>query len=210
VGTVRQTLPLAFRVLRSLRPTWELAGVHVIDTAFLRASGVRGLIWDVDGTLTHCRAAEHAPEVCTALAHLLSTDELRHVVLSNCGESRFDQLGEIFPALPIVKGYVCTDGSRVYRVRERGVERWSRAARGVLRPIRKPDPSLVRFAVEVLGIEGGAVAVVGDQYLTDIAAANLAGVRSIKVPTIAPHSFPASVRMLQRVDAWLNRLTVTS
>jgi predicted HAD superfamily phosphohydrolase YqeG len=52
------------------------------------------------------------------------------------------------------------------------------------------------------------VALVGDQYLTDVATANLAGIRSIKVPTLGRASFPPSVRLLQRVDEWLYRLTV--
>jgi predicted HAD superfamily phosphohydrolase YqeG len=50
---------------------------------------------------------------------------------------------------------------------------------------------------------------VGDQYLTDIAGANLAGIRSIKVPTIGRRSFPLPVRFLQWSEELLFR-TVSS
>jgi len=51
-----------------------------------------------------------------------------------------------------------------------------------------------------------AALMVGDQYFTDIASANLAGVRSAKVPTLHRASFPAPVRWSQRLEAVLYRL----
>jgi predicted HAD superfamily phosphohydrolase YqeG len=45
---------------------------------------------------------------------------------------------------------------------------------------------------------------IGDQYFTDIVSANLAGVRSIKVPTLDPPSFPTAVRLSQKFEtAWV-------
>jgi hypothetical protein len=206
--TIRQSLPAARRVLGSLRPTWHLPGVFAIDPPFLRTAGIRALVWDVDGTLMHRHAADVAPEVRGALDRLLSADGLRHVLLSNSSEARFAQLCEIFADIPVVKGYLSASGP-VFRVRHGAAERWSRPASGVLRTIRKPDPLLARFALEVLAIsDRTAVAMVGDQYLTDVATANLAGIRSIKVPTLGRASFPPSVRLLQKVDEWLYRLTV--
>ena len=40
----------------------------------------------------------------------------------------------------------------------------------------------------------------GDQYLTDVAGANLAGIGSIKVRTVRPETFPIAIRWLQRVE----------
>ena len=208
IGTVRQTIPAARRVLAGLRPTWELPGVDAIDVAFLRAAGIRALIWDVDGTITHRHATAPAVEVADAFERLLDCKDLRHAILSNCGEARFAQLARLFPTVPIVRAYA-TKAGELARIHHLGEERWTAPPRGRLRPLRKPDPRLVRFALGALGLaDGRAAALVGDQYLTDIAAANLAGIRSIKVPTTGPASFPPSVRMLQRVDQWLYRLTV--
>jgi predicted HAD superfamily phosphohydrolase YqeG len=208
LATVRQILPTSRRVLGSLRPTWQLPGVFAIDPPFLRTAGIRALVWDVDGTLTHRHAPELAAEVRAPLERLLAADGLKHVLLSNSNEARFAQLCDLFDGVPVVKGYVSAAGP-VFRVRQGSDERWSRPARGVLRPIRKPDPLLARFALQVLEVpDPTAVALVGDQYLTDVATANLAGIRSIKVPTLGRASFPLPVRVLQKVDEWLYRLTV--
>jgi HAD superfamily phosphatase (TIGR01668 family) len=208
LSTIRQVLPTARKVLDNLRPTWHLPGVFAIDPEFLHAAGIRALVWDVDGTLTHRHAPDFAPEVRASLARLRSAEGLRHVVLSNSNEDRFAQLSGMLADVPVVKGYLSAAGP-VFRVRLGTVERWSRPADGVLRPIRKPDPLLARFALEVLEVvDPSTVALVGDQYLTDVATANLAGIRSIKVPTLGRASFPPSVRLLQRVDEWLYRLTV--
>ncbi|MCA9722385.1 MAG: HAD hydrolase-like protein, partial [Gemmatimonadetes bacterium] len=50
------------------------------------------------------------------------------------------------------------------------------------------------------------VVMVGDQYLTDIAGANLAGARSIKLAAIAPETLPPGIRAGQRVERLLYRL----
>ena len=50
------------------------------------------------------------------------------------------------------------------------------------------------------------VVMVGDQYFTDIAGANLAGIRSIKVDTFDPPSFPFVLRSFQRIESLLYRL----
>jgi hypothetical protein len=136
-----------------------------------------------------------------ALDVLLARADLRHAVLSNCGESRFVQLGAMLPGIPIVKGYRGEDGE-IFRVRMGDEDRWTRPARGLLRSIRKPDPCLVGFPLEYLGVPASAAAVVGDQHLTDVAAANLAGVRSVKVPTLGAEALPPVARLLQTVDAW--------
>jgi predicted HAD superfamily phosphohydrolase YqeG len=201
-----QTLPRSRRVLASLRPTWELPGIAAIEPSFLRANGIAALIWDVDGTITHRHACEPAPETEGALERLLNVEWLEHAVLSNCDDTRFAQLADMFPRMRVVKGYQGADGA-LFRIRRGAAEEWTIPARGELRALRKPDPAPVRFLVELLGVSPDAVALVGDQHLTDIAAANLAGVRSIKVPTLGPGTFPAAVRALQRLDALLYRMS---
>ena len=96
----------------------------------------------------------------------------------------------------------------VGRIRTDDNEAWIGRPAGTLRPLRKPDPRLIGFALEALEIEDRwSVAMVGDQYLTDIAAANLAGIRSIKVPTLGWDTSPLAVRVLQRLDSALSVIT---
>jgi predicted HAD superfamily phosphohydrolase YqeG len=51
-----------------------------------------------------------------------------------------------------------------------------------------------------MGADRARVFMIGDQYFTDIASANLAGIRSVKVDTRSPASFPLPVRTLQRIE----------
>jgi len=47
---------------------------------------------------------------------------------------------------------------------------------------------------------------VGDLYLTDVAGANLGGICSIKLPTLAPGTFRRSVRLGQVVETFVYAL----
>ena len=67
-------------------------------------------------------------------------------------------------------------------------------------PIRKPSATLVDLAVQTLGCAREKAVMIGDQYTTDIATANLGGIMSIKVPTLAPESFPRAVRASQILE----------
>ena len=81
-----------------------------------------------------------------------------------------------------------------------------RAEQAGLDPVRKPDPELLRAAVAALELPGSAVVMVGDQYFTDIAGAGLAGIRSIKVPTIGRESFPTGMRVGHVVERLAYRI----
>ncbi|MGD8277337.1 MAG: HAD hydrolase-like protein [Gemmatimonadota bacterium] len=204
--TIRQTAPDAFRLVRKLAPTFEVAGATAIDEAFLEAHGIRGLIWDVDGTLTAYHAPAPPPAVAGHLERLSALPWLRQVILSNCGEERFGELGGIFPGTEILKVYAGPSGL-VFRWRVGGRDEWEGGAGPAgLQPIRKPNAELVRYAVRRLGVEPGEAAMVGDQYWTDVAGANLAGVRSIKVPALVPSSFPPAIRFFQVVESVLRRV----
>jgi len=204
--TIRQTAPDAMRLVRKLGPTYEVGGATSIDPEFLESHSIRGLIWDVDGTLTGYHRPAPPPEVATHLARLAALPWLRQVILSNCGEQRFGELGTIFPTTEILKVYEGPSGP-AYRRLLGGRDEWEGAS-GVagLRPIRKPNAELVRYAVRRLGVAPEAAAMVGDQYWTDVAGANLAGVRSIKVPALIPSSFPSSIRFFQAVESVLRRV----
>ena len=145
---------------------------------------MHGLIWDVDGTLTGDRQAVLVREAERPFRALLARAGLRHVVLSNAGETRYQELGRLFPELPILRAY--TLGADVlYRRLQGAADSWTgeelarRLAEGA-RVIRKPSAALVAYAVRELGVPAGQVVMVGDQYLTDVAGASLGGVRSVK------------------------------
>jgi HAD superfamily phosphatase (TIGR01668 family) len=206
-STFVQVAPRLVSLFGQMRPTWHLPGLAAVTPAFLRANGLRGLIWDVDGTLTGDRQPQVVVESDAPFRALLADASLRHVVLSNAGEERFRQLGTMFPTVPILRAYTA-DGRTLYRRLQGTTDTWTaadleqRLATGA-RVIRKPSAALVDYAVQELGCAKDQVVMIGDQYLTDVAGANLGGVRSIKVPTLARETFRASVRFSQRLETAL-------
>jgi HAD superfamily phosphatase (TIGR01668 family) len=205
--TFFQVWPRLISLIGRMPPTWQVRSLAEVTPAFLRAQDVRGLIWDVDGTLTGDGRRDLLPEAAAPFQALLADPDLRHVILSNASERRFSQLGEMFPDIPLLRGYV-HGSATLFRKLHLGVESGTadqlavRFADGAY-VIRKPSAELIHFAVRELGCEKERVAMVGDQYLTDVAGANLGGIRSIKLPTLAPESFRRSVRLSQVVETVL-------
>ena len=199
--TFFQVWPRLVSLIGRMPPTWQVRSLAEVTPAFLRAQDVRGLIWDVDGTLTGDGRRDLLPEAAAPFQALLADPDVRHVILSNASEQRFSQLGEMFPDIPLLRGYV-HGSATLFRKLHRGVESGTadqlavRLADGAY-VIRKPSAELIRYAVSELGCEKERVVMVGDQYLTDVAGANLGGIRSIKLPTLAPESFRRSVRLGQ-------------
>jgi len=193
-------------VTRQMQPTWHLPNLAVVDAAFLAKHGIKGMIWDVDGTLTGDRRPGLAPEAEAAFRSLMASG-VQHVVLSNAGEERFTQLGSMFPMMPILRAY--TRGEQVlYRILRGTSDSWSReeldrqlAAGAAV--IRKPNAVLVDYAAQELGLAKSEIVMIGDQYITDVAGANLGGVRSIKLPTLARETFRPSVKLSQRFELLL-------
>jgi len=209
-STFFQVAPHLLKVMRHMRPTWHLAALASVDETFVRTHGIRGLIWDVDGTLTGDRRPALENASASPFRALTALPALKHVVLSNASEERYLELGTIFPMMPILRAY--TQGGEVlYRRRQGTDDTWSaaelarRLAAGA-RVIRKPNAALVDYAVKELGCAKEDVVMIGDQYLTDVAGANLGGVRSIKLPTLAHESFRASVRFSQNLERLLYAL----
>lgn len=208
--TLRQSLPRVPTLFASMEPTFHLPGVAAIDVDFLNTHGYVGVIWDVDGTLMPRHSTAVAPHVQTAFQDLLASPQLRHVILSNSGERRYLQLGTIFPLVPVLRAYRTPKGV-VFRSLRGGESVWSdkgfdQYVELGMPPIKKPSEELTEFAIRELDCRREQVVMVGDQYFTDIAGANLAGVHSIKVPTLARESFPFAVRQFQRIEGLAYRL----
>lgn len=205
--TLIQVAPRLLSLVRRMRPSWHLPALAAVDAAFVRTHGIRGIIWDVDGVLTGDRRPTLEAEAEGAFRALVAMPDLAHVVLSNAGEERYRQLGEMFPEVPILRGYTLKTET-LFRRLHQGGDSWTaeeleaRLAAGA-RVIRKPSAALVDYAVRELGCERAAVVMIGDQYLTDVAGANLGGVRSIKLPTLARATFRWPVRLSQQLEVLL-------
>lgn len=212
--TICQTLPRIPSVLCLVQPTIHLGGVADISRCLLQEHGVRAIVWDVDGTLMPHGGKGLEPSIEKPLNKLFSCPEFCHAILSNASEERYCELSGLFPEVPIVRAY--TSRERVlYRRRIGSDDSWTRGelqsqlALGA-RVMRKPNRLLVDYALTVLGCEDPKSAMmIGDQYLTDIAGANMAGILSIKVSTLARESFPRPVRILQKVDELAFRAMAT-
>ncbi len=209
-STFFQVAPHLLKVVRHMRPTWHHPALAAVTPAFLREHGIRGLIWDVDGTLTGDRQAALVPEAEAPFRTLAADGGLRHLVLSNAGEERYRQLGTMFPGMPILRAYRLAGAVLTRRLLGTD-DTWTdaelrqRLAEGA-RVIRKPDAELVAYALRELGCTKNEAVMIGDQYLTDVAGANLGGVRSIKLPTLARETFRPAVRFSQALERGLYTL----
>ena len=204
LATLRQTLPQLWKLLSQLRPTFHLDSADEVNAEFLNRHEIRAVLWDVDGTLM-CYHGSDVDPAFPQLRHLFANGPARHAILSNCDERRFEELAAIFPEIPIVRGYTPASG-HVFRRKWRGEDTHTSEQIETLlsngaRQIRKPAGQLVRYGMELLRVDDHqAVLMVGDQYLTDVASANLAGVRSAKVPTFRRDTFPLSIQISQRLE----------
>ncbi len=208
--TARQTLPRLRGILGKLKPTYHLDDVRGIDTKFLNSHSIQGLIWDVDGTLTNYHAMEVADELRPHVETLFADKTLQHAILSNCDERRFDELKTVFPAIPLIRAYQSPTGT-VFRTALGNDDTHSNdritnllAAGG--RQIRKPSRELIAHATKVLGVEPDRCVMIGDQYFTDVASANLADTRSIKVKTFGKRTFPRSIQTTQKLELAIYRV----
>lgn len=210
LATLRQSVGRLPLLLRHMEPTWFLGGVADLTPGFVERHGIQGLIWDVDGTLTAYHQTRVLAEVEKPFAALRALPGLRHAILSNAPEWRFRQLAEMFPTIPVLRGYL-HGGEVLGRTLLGPQDSWSaealasRLATGAT-VIRKPHAGLVQLAIAELGCPAAGVVMVGDQHLTDVAGASLAGVRSVKLPNAAPSTFPWSIRGTQRLETLLYRL----
>jgi HAD superfamily phosphatase (TIGR01668 family) len=210
LSTFTQSIGRLPLLLRHMEPTWFLESLAELDADFVQRHGITGLIWDVDGTLTAYHETTLLASVAEPFESLRADVGLRHVILSNAPERRFQELARMFPTIPILRGYLLEGEVHVRRLLGRA-DSWARgelearmAAGAVV--LRKPDSRLIDLAVAELGRDPSGIVMVGDQHLTDVAGASLAEVRSIKLRNPARSSFPASIRLTQRLEALAYRL----
>jgi predicted HAD superfamily phosphohydrolase YqeG len=212
IATVRQAGPRFLSLLAKLQPTFHLRDITALDRAFIAKHAVSAVLWDVDGTLMPHHHRLVAPGLEATLAELRG--HVPQAILSNCGDERFVELGGIFPDLPVLKGYL-SEGRILLRRLERGRDLWKAGGSTIPRPagsitaVKKPSGELIGVALDELAVdvERRALALmVGDQHFTDIAGANLAGIRSAKVQTIAPRSFPVAIRCFQLFERAVYRV----
>lgn len=209
LGTIAQSLPRIGEILGNLKPTWHMRDLAPLTPAFAAAHDIGAFLWDVDGTLTRFHDTALAPEA-TPLHALLAVPGLSHAIVSNADERRYLELGRIFPAIPVLKGYRIGDLVEVRELKD-GRDAWgpeaaaARLAAGAV-PLRKPDGPLLLAIARHLGVLPARTVMVGDQYFTDIAGANLAAMRSVKLPAIGVADLPPGIRFGQRVERLAYRL----
>ena len=191
-----------------MRPTHHAACITEITPGFVRDQQIELILWDVDGTLGPWHCSELAPRPAQAWAALRELPELTHLILSNCGDARWLELGQMFPQIRVLRGFQTKTGPILQQFLG-GTETWlgGEAGHETTGTLRKPSAELVQLALGVARCSKPERALmIGDQYLTDVAGASMAGIRSIKLTTIQRGSFPFAVRLLQRMEDILYRL----
>lgn len=200
--TVRQSLPQLWRVLRHMRPTYHATSITEITPGFVRDLNIELILWDVDGTLGPWHCSELPPQPAQAWADLMGLPGVAHVILSNCADVRWLELGQMFPEIPVLRGFQGEAGPFLQQLLG-GTETWVGGEPGAepARTLRKPSAELVQLALAAAHCsEPKTALMIGDQYLTDVAGATMAGILSIKLPTMERGSFPFAVRLLQRME----------
>lgn len=223
-GMSLDTLQTARQFVKNLRVNW--AYYHLMPTAFfdsvadispsfLREHGISGLVWDVDNTLMKYHGT--AVDAAVADAFRALSEKYPGVILSNSDDTRYRELGTIFPDMPVLRVYAPKQGSgktallfrqlagqtSTLRDGDRGngytlvEESLAQAASASAHPflrdfyaLRKPHPLLFQYAAAVLGHDCSRIAVIGDRASTDISGGNQAGMYTIKVDPLRPETEP--------------------
>ncbi|NLO73335.1 MAG: YqeG family HAD IIIA-type phosphatase [candidate division WS1 bacterium] len=150
--------------------------VEDIDLQQLRAEGVRGLLLDLDNTLTRWQSEELSPSVTAWLEQ--ATRQFRVCLLSNA-----------------------VRGQRVRRMAERlGVP----CVHG-LGPWGKPWRRAFQAALRQTGTTPEETAMIGDQLFTDICGARRMGLRALLVEPVGQREFLLTT-LNRRVARWVEGL----
>jgi uncharacterized protein len=166
-------------MLMSFCPHEIARRVEDIDLDRLKREGVRGLLLDLDNTLTLWQSEELSPTVRTWLER--ATQEFRVCLLSNA-----------------------VKGGRVHRMAGRlGVS----CVHG-LGPWGKPWALAYRRALAETETAPGETVMIGDQLFTDICGARRSGMRAIMVEPMGPREFwvtKINRKLARRVEAFHRR-----
>ena len=147
-------------MLQQFCPDQVVRRVENIDLARLGAAGVKGILLDLDNTLTPWRGYEMTPECRAWLGRARSA--FRVGILSNAlGGRRVEHIaGEL--KIPCVHG---------------------------LGPWGKPGRLAFRRALAMLGTAPGETVMVGDQMMLDVLGARRSGLQAILVEPIGRREF---------------------
>jgi hypothetical protein len=159
-----------------LRPDMLVRGVEDVDLDALAARGVRGILMDVDNTLTAWRSHE-VPEAKRAWVES-ARGRFGLCLLSNTiFGKRLRHLGESL-GIPYVG-------------------RWGLG--------RKPGTGGVMAALKLIGVVPAEAAIVGDQVFADILAGKRAGLTTILVDPVNPENEFLGTKLVRAREAPLRR-----
>lgn len=148
-----------------------------VDINALKAEGIRGLVLDLDNTITSWRSLEVSDDILAWL------DRARAAGLELC---------------------IISNSSKFQRVAELS-ERLRMPASA--RPGLKPFGPGFRRGLEILGTPPEATAAIGDQIFSDVLGGNRSGLYTVFVAPMSRSEFVATkvVRIVERVALWLLR-----
>ncbi len=189
----------------------------------LALNGIKGIIWDVDGTLVGYHGKSLDETAREKLEQSIAAG-LQNVILSNSGEERFNELGRIFAGydVKVACGYQRKKNAigplYVTRVIYHGedtcfYEDIGRRKQLVsfdplnYKKLKKPNPDLIDIAVREMSndystshqmpaIPSYQIAMVGDKAFTDISGGNQAGCFTVQIkPPMQPKKDPILARV---------------
>ena len=152
----------------------KLDSIYELDPVFLKARGMKGIIFDIDNTLEEY-AAKEPGERSVALIRRLGAAGFRIGILSNASHKR---------AEAFLNGFPKTDYPEILMVSKAG----------------KPLKSGFLKLVGEMGIRPQEAVMVGDQLYTDIWGGNRCGCYTILVNPINTSIEPAFVRFKRLIE----------
>ncbi len=159
-----------------LKPDLLLHALEDLDLDLLASRGIRGIILDVDNTLTRWRSHEVLPQKAAWIERARQRFAL--CLLSNTiFGRRLRTLGESL-GIPYL-GF------------------WGLS--------RKPSPRGTRAALRALGVEAAHACIVGDQVFADILAGKRCGLFTVLVDPVDPSSEFISTRLVRFFERPLRR-----
>lgn len=159
-------------------PNATYNSVAEIDLEGLWNSGLRGLIFDRDGTLTRYHSPEVLPETVEKLAEAREMG-FKMCGLSNASKARTASLEELSGKL----------GFPFFRSH----------------PYSKPHPEAFLPTIDYFGMLPSQTAVIGDRILTDVLGGNRIGAHTILVKPFPNNGEPINLRVVRAYENILYR-----
>lgn len=164
-----------------LKPDIFVHALEDLDLDYLASSGIRGIILDVDNTLTRWRSGEVPPEKAAWVERARRRFAL--CLLSNTiFGRRLRALGESL-SIPYL---------------------------GFWGPARKPSRRATRAALRILDVQARQACIIGDQVFADILAGKRCGLLTVLVDPVDPSSEFIYTRLVRFFERPLRRAWVES